>query len=109
MAISAKEGFARRTLSEAQIVDRIITSMIVEACLILEEGIAASTQDIDLVLVHGYGFPRWRGGLMYHADTLTPACVVARITEFSSADPLGWRVPSLITNLVRDARSFADA
>ena len=109
VAISAKEGFARRTLSEAQIVDRIITSMIVEACLILEEGIAASTQDIDLVLVHGYGFPRWRGGLMYHADTLTPACVVARITEFSSADPLGWRVPSLITNLVRDARSFADA
>ncbi|HQV03514.1 MULTISPECIES: FAD-dependent oxidoreductase [unclassified Novosphingobium] len=107
VTISAKEGIARQALSENEIIDQMVIAMIAEACLILEEGIASSAQDVDLVLVHGYGFPRWRGGLMYHADSLSPAYVAERITEFSSVDPLSWRVPSLITKLVRDGKSFA--
>jgi 3-hydroxyacyl-CoA dehydrogenase len=45
-----------------------LLAMISEATAILAEGIAQRPQDIDLVLVHGYGFPRWRGGLMHYAD-----------------------------------------
>jgi 3-hydroxyacyl-CoA dehydrogenase len=65
---SAESGIIRRELSEAEIQERILLAMISEATAILAEGIAQRPQDIDLVLVHGYGFPRWRGGLMHYAD-----------------------------------------
>ena len=44
---------------------RILTSMQTEAQAVLAEGVAASADDIDVVMVNGYGFPRWRGGPMY--------------------------------------------
>ena len=46
--------------------------MINEGFDILNEGVAASPTDIDLVLVHGYGYPRWRGGLMHTAYAYRP-------------------------------------
>ena len=52
---------------------------------ILEEGIAERPQDIDLVMVHGYGFPRWRGGLMHYADTLTPPAILAEVRPLCSS------------------------
>ncbi|WP_458732865.1 FAD-dependent oxidoreductase [Sphingobium xenophagum] len=106
-ATSASAGIVRRTFSEEEIVDRIVIAMIAEACTILQEGIADSARDIDLVLVHGYGFPRWRGGLMHHADLLTPRGVIDRINEFSSIDPLSWQVPPLLMSLMHEGKSFA--
>lgn len=52
------------------IADRLFFPMIDEATQILAEGIAKALEDIDLVEIHGYGFPRWRGGLMFYAQTL---------------------------------------
>lgn len=49
----------------AEIVDRLIAAMTSEGQAILDEGIAVSSQDIDLVEVHGYGFPRTKGGPMF--------------------------------------------
>jgi 3-hydroxyacyl-CoA dehydrogenase len=92
--------------SKEEIAQRAVLAMIMEAIRILEEGIAARPQDIDLVMVHGYGFPRWRGGLMNFADQLTPAVVLSQISTLADADPLSWSVPKLLRQLVQDGRSL---
>jgi 3-hydroxyacyl-CoA dehydrogenase len=99
-------GITRAARGPEEIAQRALLAMIMEAIRILEEGIAACPQDIDLVMVHGYGFPRWRGGLMHYADQLTPPVVLSQIATLAKADPLSWSVPSLLQRLVQDGRSF---
>lgn len=64
-AIIAPLVVGKRELSAETIINRLITAMAEEGNAILQEGIAASPADIDLVEVHGYGFPRRRGGPMF--------------------------------------------
>ncbi|OAP36314.1 3-hydroxyacyl-CoA dehydrogenase [Sinorhizobium glycinis] len=66
--VETAAGGTRRQWDEAGIVDCIVLPMINEAARILEEGVAIRAADIDLVEIHGYGFPRWRGGLMHYAE-----------------------------------------
>lgn len=103
---SDKAGVARVTRPKEDIAERALLAMIMEAIRILEEGIAARPQDIDLVMVHGFGFPRWRGGLMHTADALTPPVILSRIEALAANDPLSWSVPALLRQLVADGRSF---
>jgi 3-hydroxyacyl-CoA dehydrogenase len=103
---SREAAISRRSLSDMEIVERILLAMIAEAIDILEEGIAARPRDIDLVLVHGYGFPRWRGGLMHYADTLAPGPILNEIRQLAKIDPLSWKDSPLLDRLVRDGRSF---
>jgi 3-hydroxyacyl-CoA dehydrogenase len=58
------------------------------------------------VLVHGYGFPRWRGGLMHYADSLTPTAILSDIQRLAAIDPLSWPVPPLLARLSLDGLSF---
>lgn len=99
-------GITRIARSPDQIAERALLAMIMEATRILEEGIAARPQDIDLVLVHGYGFPRWRGGLMHHADTITPQNLLAQLEARAAEDPLSWQVPNLLRKLVSQKQNF---
>jgi len=62
---SARKGIARRSFTEEQIMSAILDQINTEAAAILQEGIAASPEAIDVVMVNGYGFPRWRGGPMF--------------------------------------------
>jgi 3-hydroxyacyl-CoA dehydrogenase len=103
---SEEASISRRSLSDIEIVQRILLAMIAEAIDILEEGIAARPRDIDLVLVHGYGFPRWRGGLMHHAETLAPGPILTEIRQMAKTDPLSWKGSPLLERLVRDGVSF---
>lgn len=64
---SERAGITRREFTEEEIMERILQAMVREGQAILEEGIAASPEAIDVVMVNGYGFPRWRGGPMYAA------------------------------------------
>ena len=64
---SVKKGIKRRQFLEPEIIDRILETMQVEGQKILEEDIAAKPGDIDVVMINGYGFPRWRGGPMFMA------------------------------------------
>jgi 3-hydroxyacyl-CoA dehydrogenase len=66
-AESARKDIVRKRLSDDAIMARILTTMRTEARAILSEGIAAKSSDIDVVMVNGYGFPRWRGGPMFMA------------------------------------------
>ena len=99
-------GITRVRRSPEEIANRALLAMIMEATRVLEEGIAARPQDIDLVMVHGYGFPRWRGGLMHHADTITPQNLLAQLEARAAEDPLSWQVPNLLRKLVSQKQNF---
>jgi 3-hydroxyacyl-CoA dehydrogenase len=64
---SAQAGIERRPFTAEEVIDRILSTMQSEAQAILAEGIAASPDDVDVVLVAGYGFPRHKGGPMFMA------------------------------------------
>ena len=65
---SRRRGLTRDTLSDEEILHAILTRMYDEGSAILAEGIALSSSDIDMVMIHGYGFPKFRGGLMYYGN-----------------------------------------
>ena len=76
--------------SEADIADCIVLPMVNEAAKIIADGVALRASDIDLVKIHGYGFPRWRGGPMHYAESRGLAGVVAvlqRLSEAGLAEP----------------------
>jgi 3-hydroxyacyl-CoA dehydrogenase len=66
---AAKSGTAKREISDEEIVERTLYPMVNEGALILEEGIAQRASDIDVVWIYGYGWPVYRGGPMFWADT----------------------------------------
>lgn len=102
---SARVGITRRSFSDAEITDRAITAMIEEGARILEEGIAAAPADIDLVLVHGYGFPRWRGGPMHYAERIGLSAIRGRIEALAAEDPLSWALPEILRRTTDSGRT----
>jgi 3-hydroxyacyl-CoA dehydrogenase len=107
-AASAEAGLIRRSFSDTEIQDRALTAMIDEACRILDEGIAARPSDIDLVMVHGYGFPRWRGGLMHYADSVGLGVFLDRVRHYRAQDALSWSEGRLMQRLVAEGRRLSD-
>jgi 3-hydroxyacyl-CoA dehydrogenase len=105
--ITGRSADDRQPLDPQVIVARAHDAMVVEAACILEEGIAARPSDIDLVLIHGYGFPRWRGGPLYHAERIGLRELVERIDGYAAADPVSWRVPPMLRQLAKEGRDFA--
>jgi 3-hydroxyacyl-CoA dehydrogenase len=101
-------GITRRDMTGEDIRERLLLAMINEAADILDEGIAASARDIDLVTVFGYGFPRWRGGLMYYADTLGARRIVARLEALAKEDPIAWRVSPLLRRCAEAGECLRD-
>ena len=65
---SNEKGIERQAFSEEEIIDRILLTMANEAALLLSEGVTTRMNDIDLVLVNGFGFPKWKGGPAYWAS-----------------------------------------
>jgi 3-hydroxyacyl-CoA dehydrogenase len=98
----------RRALSDEELCERLVLAMIDEAAAILHEGIAASARDIDLVSVHALGFPRWRGGLMHHADALGTAQVVARLRALAREDPAARTISPVLMDCARGGRPLRD-
>lgn len=66
-AASAAKGIARRPLPADEIQRRALLAMVNEAAMLLAEGVASRASDVDVVLVNGYGFPRWEGGPVFWA------------------------------------------
>ncbi|MGH8630320.1 MAG: 3-hydroxyacyl-CoA dehydrogenase NAD-binding domain-containing protein, partial [Burkholderiales bacterium] len=67
---AAALGIEQRPVTDKEIIERLMYSMINEGSLILEAGIALRPGDIDVIFANGYGFPRYRGGPMFYADTM---------------------------------------
>lgn len=101
-------GIPQREISGREIVERCLFALVNEGARILEDGIALRASDIDVVYTAGYGFPRWRGGPMFHADTVGLPAVLARILEFQATlDPRYWQPAPLLERLARDGTGFA--
>lgn len=86
----------RTEITELQIQEQLVLAMINEAADILGEGIARSAAEIDLVSVLGYGFPRWRGGLMHYADELGVPHIVEKLSRFAQNDPIAWQISDVL-------------
>jgi 3-hydroxyacyl-CoA dehydrogenase len=93
-------GIERRVISKEEIVDRCVLALVNEGAHILEEGMALRASDIDVIYLTGYGFPAWRGGPMFYADSIGLSNVVARIEEF------GWTAAPLLKRLAAEGKSF---
>ena len=79
---SAEAGYERRSISNDEILERLVYPMINEGARILDEGIAQRASDIDVVWINGYGWPVYRGGPMFYADSIGVETVLARLREF---------------------------
>ena len=105
----AKEsGIEQRQISTDEIVDRCILALVNEGARILEEGIALRAVDIDIIYINGYGFPAYRGGPMWYADTLGLDKVYGRILQFQEQHGELWQPAPLLTQLAKEKRKFAD-
>jgi len=101
-------GVPKRKPSKQEIQERCIYAMINEGALLLEEGIAVRASDIDIVYASGYGFPRYRGGPMFYADTVGLKVIYDKIMEFQKTlDPQYWQPAPLLEKLARAGSSFA--
>ena len=96
-----------RSISDEEIVERLIYSLVNEAAYILEEGIALRASDIDMVYLTGYGFPPYRGGPMFYADTVGLPKVLAAIEGFQKGY-MGevWKPAPLLVQLAKDGKKF---
>lgn len=110
MAASKRLGIARRPIDKKEIVERLIFPMINEGARILEEGIAQRSGDIDVIWVYGYGFPRWRGGPMFYADTVGLAYIRDRLAELAKTSGDKRHEPAaLLARLAAENSTFGAA
>ncbi|MEX0350925.1 MAG: 3-hydroxyacyl-CoA dehydrogenase NAD-binding domain-containing protein [Paracoccaceae bacterium] len=102
-----RKAIKARALSDQDIIDRFIAALVNEAARVVEEGIAQRPLDIDVTLLNGYGFPRWRGGPMYYADIVGLEKILLDITRFAAEDDFLWQPAPLLQRLVADGKNFA--
>ncbi len=101
-------GVPQRSIDAREIVDRCIYALVNEGARILEEGYALRAVDIDIIYVTGYGFPSWRGGPMWYADTVGLKQVYDRVREFEQQHG-DWGTPApLLKRLADEGGTFAN-
>ena len=102
-------GITPRKISDEEIVQRLVFSLVNEAAFILDEGIAARASDIDMVYITGYGFPIYRGGPMNYADQFGLFNVVQAMHRFAQNphdDAKFWQPAPMLARLVAEGKTF---
>lgn len=102
-----RAGITPRTFSSTDIMVRIMSAMINEGCKVLEEKVALRPLDIDVVFVHGYGFPRYRGGPMHYADVIGLPTVLENINRFALEENKFWQPSDILIRLVADGKKMS--
>jgi 3-hydroxyacyl-CoA dehydrogenase len=103
---SAAKGVTRRTISDQEILERCTYPLINEGARILEEGKAYRASDIDIVWLNGYGWPAYRGGPMFYADTVGLANVVAKLKAFQAMSAEDFKPAALLEKLAAEGKGF---
>ncbi|HEX5432094.1 MAG TPA: 3-hydroxyacyl-CoA dehydrogenase NAD-binding domain-containing protein [Bryobacteraceae bacterium] len=101
-------GIERRNITDQEIVERCIYTLINEGAKILEEGYAQRAADIDVIYITGYGFPAYRGGPMWYADTVGLKNVYERVSEFHQRFGELWNPAPLLKMLAERGETFAE-
>ena len=107
--VAEENGFTRRDISDEEIVDRCILGLVNEGAKILEEGVAQRSSDMDIVYINGYGFPIWRGGPMFYANSIGLDKILEKINKFAEKDQDFWKPADLLVALANNGGKFADA
>jgi len=108
--IARENGIQRRKIGRDEIVERCIYGLVNEGARILEDGIALRAVDIDIVYLNGYGFPAWRGGPMFYADTMGLENVLHRIQDFERAHgPDLWEPAPLLRRFAETGKTFHES
>jgi 3-hydroxyacyl-CoA dehydrogenase len=105
---NAEKNIPQRKISAEEIVDREVYMLINEGARILEEGYALRAGDIDTIYLTGYGFPGYRGGPMWYADTVGLKKVYDRVCEFHRQHGMLWEPAPLLKELAEAGKKFAD-
>jgi 3-hydroxyacyl-CoA dehydrogenase len=107
--MSAEMGITRRAFSDEEILRRLLFSSVNEACRILEEGKAYRASDIDVMWLHGFGFPRYRGGLMFWADQIGVREVYNQIAAWHQQYGERWAPSALLRELAESGTPLREA
>ena len=104
----AKQGITPRDFTSEEIVRRYMAAMVNEAAKVVGEGIARRPLDVDMTLLFGYGFPRYRGGPLKWADIVGLPELLADMKEYQKEDPYFWQIAPLLEKLVAEGKTFDD-
>jgi 3-hydroxyacyl-CoA dehydrogenase len=108
-ARAAQLGIAPREHSEEEILERCLYPLLNEGLRILEEGIAMRASDVDVVWAAGYGFPRYRGGPLFYAETIGLDTLLVGMLKYRDLfGPMHWQPAALLEELVKTDQSIAD-
>ena len=103
------QGITPRKISDQEIVERLVYSLVNEGAQILEDGIASKASDIDMVYLTGYGFPIWRGGPMKYADQMGLFNVAESMKRFAQNprdDAAFWQPAPMLAKLAAAGKTF---
>jgi len=105
---AAEKNIPQRQISDREILERCLYPIINEGAKILEEGIAARAGDLDVIWVNGYGWPVYRGGPMFYADTLGLENVLDTINIYHARFGDTWKPAALLEKMVAQGKRFQD-
>jgi len=105
-SVAREAGIRRRTFTDLEIVERTIYALINEGARVVEEGLVARSADIDVIYLNGYGFPRYRGGPMFYADSVGLSVVHDRVARFHQELGPRWKPAPLLEKLAREGATF---
>ncbi len=106
----AENDIQPRQISDDEILKRLLFSSVNEACKILDEGIAYRASDVDIMWLYGFGFPRYRGGLMFWADLIGgPKEVYNQIAAWHQRYGDRWRPSEYLRKLAESGTIFKEA
>jgi 3-hydroxyacyl-CoA dehydrogenase len=105
---ATRSGKPQRTIAADEILERCIYAQINEGAKILEEGIAIRPSDIDIVWINGYGWPAYRGGPMFYADSVGLPTIVAKLKEHAPRMGEGFSISPLLEKLAAEGKRFQD-
>jgi 3-hydroxyacyl-CoA dehydrogenase len=103
---AAEAGIVQRQISAEEILERCVYALANEGARILEEGYAMRAVDIDIIYLSGYGFPAYRGGPMWYADTVGLKKVLERIRDFQKQHGELWQPAPLLVRLADEGKTF---
>jgi len=104
--VAKEKGIKRRQISDEEILQRLLYPMVNEGAKILEEKIAIRASDIDVIWVYGYGWPVYRGGPMFWADSIGLKAMRDKMLEFQRTHGDFWKPAPLLNRLADEGKTF---
>ncbi|MFQ5936723.1 MAG: 3-hydroxyacyl-CoA dehydrogenase family protein, partial [Acidiferrobacterales bacterium] len=109
VAVSNELGIKRRPIDDQEILERCMYPLINEGAKILEEGLALRSSDIDVIWIYGYGFPVYRGGPMFYADSVGLRVIYDVMSRLYDTHGEILKPAPLLQRLAKEGKGFQQA